>query len=93
MIISSCYPVLHDPEVCREPDIFDPERWVTGDAESKTKNWLVFGAGSHDCLARRYYVQLQMAGMICKAALELDWKHHATPNPRRFASSLPYSQR
>ncbi|KAM3081902.1 hypothetical protein ACMFMG_004368 [Clarireedia jacksonii] len=91
MIIPSCYPALHDPEVYPNPDFFDPERWISGDAESKTKNWLVFGAGSHDCLARRY-VPLSMAGMIGKAALELDWKHHATPKSeeiRVFATLFP----
>ncbi|EHK99358.1 putative Cytochrome 61 [Glarea lozoyensis 74030] len=91
MIIPSCYPALHDPEVYPHPNTFDPERWITGDAESKTKNWLVFGAGPHDCLARRY-VPLTMAGMIGKAALELDWKHHATERSeeiRVFATLFP----
>jgi C-22 sterol desaturase len=77
MIIPSCYPALHDPNVYPRPDVFDPDRWTTGDAEAKTKNWLVFGAGPHDCLARRY-VPLSMAGMIGKAAMELDWKHYET---------------
>lgn len=54
MIIPSCYPALHDPEVYPNPSVFDPDRWISGDAESKTKSWLVFGAGPHDCLARRY---------------------------------------
>ncbi|KAJ6157348.1 Cytochrome P450 61 [Penicillium chermesinum] len=91
MIIPSCYPALHDPNVYPEPDVFDPERWITGDAESKTKNWLVFGTGPHDCLARRY-VPLSMAGMIGKAALELDWKHHATEKSEEikvFATLFP----
>ncbi|KAJ5345980.1 hypothetical protein N7452_003984, partial [Penicillium brevicompactum] len=91
MIIPSCYPALHDPNVYPNPDTFDPERWISGDAESKTKNWLVFGAGPHDCLARRY-VPLSMAGMIGKAALELDWEHHATDKSeeiRVFATLFP----
>ncbi|KAJ5375102.1 Cytochrome P450 [Penicillium concentricum] len=91
MIIPSCYPALHDPNVYPNPDHFDPERWISGDAESKTKNWLVFGAGAHDCLARKY-VPLSMAGMIGKAALELDWKHHATERSeeiRVFATLFP----
>jgi C-22 sterol desaturase len=53
MIVPSCYPALHDPGAYPNPDVFDPDRWITGDAESKTKNWLVFGAGAHDCLARK----------------------------------------
>ncbi|KAL2821214.1 cytochrome P450 [Aspergillus granulosus] len=91
MVIPSCWPALHDPDVYPNPDVFDPERWITGDAESKTKNWLVFGAGAHDCLARRY-VPLSMAGMIGKAAMEMDWVHFATERSeeiRVFATLFP----
>lgn len=91
MIIPSCYPALHNPDVYPNPDSFDPDRWITGDAESKTKNWLVFGAGPHDCLARKY-VPLSMAGMIGKAALEMDWEHYATERSeeiRVFATLFP----
>lgn len=91
MIIPSCYPALHDPDAYPDPDVFNPDRWISGDAESKTKNWLVFGAGAHDCLARKY-VPLSMAAMIGKAALELDWTHHATERSeqiRVFATLFP----
>jgi C-22 sterol desaturase len=91
MIVPSCYPALHDPVAYPNPDIFDPERWISGDAESKTKNWLVFGAGAHDCLARKY-VPLTLAHMIGKACLELDWVHHATDKSeeiRVFATLFP----
>ncbi|KAE8386079.1 cytochrome P450 [Aspergillus alliaceus] len=91
MIIPSCWPALHDPDVYPNPDSFEPERWVSGDAESKNKNWLVFGAGPHDCLARRY-VPLYLAGMIGKASLDIDWKHHATDKSeeiRVFATLFP----
>ncbi len=91
MVIPSCYPALHDPAAYPNPDVFDPDRWINGDAEKQTKNWLVFGAGPHDCLARRY-VPLSMAGMIGKAALELDWRHVATERSeeiRVFATLFP----
>lgn len=91
MVIPSCYPALHDPKVYPDPEVFDPERWITGDAESKTKNWLVFGAGAHDCLARKY-VPLTMAAMIGKATMDLDWVHHATSRSeeiRVFATLFP----
>ncbi|TVY36231.1 Cytochrome P450 [Lachnellula subtilissima] len=81
MIIPSCYPALHDPEAYPSPEVFDPDRWITGDAESKTKNWLVFGAGPHDCLAR--------------TALEVDWVHHATSRSeeiRVFATLFPMDE-
>ena len=91
MIIPSCYPALHDPEAFPNPDAFEPDRWITGDAESKSRNWLVFGAGPHDCLAKRY-VPLYMAGMIGKASMDLDWTHHATEKSeeiRVFATLFP----
>lgn len=91
MVIPSCWPALHDPSVYPDPEVFDPERWSTGDAASKTKNWLVFGAGPHDCLAKRY-VPLVMAAMVGKAALELDWRHVPTERSeeiRVFATLFP----
>ena len=91
IVVPSCWPALHDPEVYPNPEVFDPERWISGDAEEHTKNWLVFGSGPHDCLARRY-VPLYLAGIIGKAALELDWKHYATDKSeeiRVFASLFP----
>lgn len=77
MIVRSCYPALHDPDAYPDPDVFNPDRSISGDAESKMKNWLAFGAGPHDCLVRRY-VPLTMAAIIGKATLEIDGKHHAT---------------
>lgn len=91
MIIPSCYPALHDPEVYPQPNVFDPERWISGDAGEKSKNWLVFGTGPHNCLAQQY-VQLTMTAMIGKAALELDWVHHATARSEEikvFATLFP----
>jgi len=77
MIIPSCYPALHDPEVYSQPDFFDPERWISGNANEQTKNWLVFGAGPHQCIAQQY-VSLTLMFMIEKASLEIEWTHHAT---------------
>ncbi|KAI8960060.1 cytochrome P450 61 [Daldinia sp. FL1419] len=79
MIIPTTYVALRDPEVYENPDEFDPERYYTGDAEEKgAKNYLVFGTGPHYCLGQ-HYAQLNLALMIGKASVELDWKHHATP--------------
>ena len=77
MIVPTLYPALHDPEAYPDPERFDPDRWITGDAEKATKNWLVFGTGPHYCLGQTY-VQLHLMGMIGKAALHLDWVHHPT---------------
>ncbi|KAI9780400.1 MAG: RNA polymerase C-22 sterol desaturase [Peltula sp. TS41687] len=91
MVVPSLYPALHDPEVYAEPDAFDPDRWISGDAEKATKNFLVFGTGPHYCIGQTY-AQLNLVGMIGKAALHLNWEHHTTPrseNIKVFATIFP----
>ena len=78
MVIPSCWPSLHDPEAYPEPESFDPERWISGNAEDQTKNWLVFGTGPHYCLGQ-HYALLNLIGMIGKASMHLKWDHHITP--------------
>lgn len=79
MVIPTTYPSLRDPEIYTNPDDFDPERYYTGDAEEKgAKNWLVFGTGPHYCIGQNY-AMLNLALMVGKASLLMDWKHHATP--------------
>ncbi|KAJ3564967.1 hypothetical protein NPX13_g7667 [Xylaria arbuscula] len=92
MIIPTTYMALRDPEVYDKPDEFDPERYYTGDAEDKgKKNFLVFGTGPHYCLGQ-HYAQLNLALFLGKASLQLDWKHHATPQSEEikvFACIFP----
>ncbi|ETS82527.1 Cytochrome P450 61 [Pestalotiopsis fici W106-1] len=79
MVIPTTYMALRDPEVYENPDYFDPDRYYSGDAEEKgAKNYLVFGTGPHYCLGQ-HYAQLNLALCVGKAAIQLDWKHHATP--------------
>ena len=77
MVIPSVWPATHDPEAYPNPDSFDPDRWITGDAEKQVKNWLVFGTGPHYCIGQTY-AQLNLMAMIGKASMELDWVHHPT---------------
>ena len=78
MVIPCVYPALHDPEAYPEPDTFNPDRWITGDAEKQVKNWLVFGTGPHYCIGQTY-AQMNLIAMIGKASMMLDWKHEVTP--------------
>lgn len=78
MVIPTTYLALHDPEAYPNPDSFEPERWITGDADKQTKNWLVFGTGPHYCLGQTY-AQANLMLMIGKASMMLDWKHKITP--------------
>ncbi|KAK1829724.1 cytochrome P450 [Podospora conica] len=93
MVVPSCWPALHDAAVYPEPDRFVPERWLGdgGGAEAKGRNWLVFGAGPHECLAKRW-VPLYLTAMIGKAAMELEWTHGATETSEEikvFATLFP----
>jgi C-22 sterol desaturase len=92
MIIPSVYPALRDPEVYTNPDEYDPERYYSGDAEEKgAKNFLVFGTGPHYCLGQ-IYAQRNLALMIGKASMYLDWVHHPTPRSEEikvFATIFP----
>ena len=91
MIVPTTYPALRDPEVYPDPDTFNPERWISGDAEKGSKNWLVFGTGPHYCLGQVYATN-NLALMLGKASMHLDWKHHPTPTSediKVFATIFP----
>jgi C-22 sterol desaturase len=92
MLIPTTYLALHDPDVYKNPDEFDPERYYSGDAEEKgAKNYLVFGTGPHYCLGQ-VYAQLNLALAIGKASMKLNWKHHPTPRSEEikvFATIFP----
>lgn len=78
MVIPTLYPALHDPEVYEDPDEFIPERWEEGSVASKaSKNWLVFGVGSHVCLGQTY-VYTTFAGLLGKLILHNDLNHKVT---------------
>ena len=90
-MIPTTYPALRDPEVYPNPDTFDPERWIAGDAEKASKNWLVFGTGPHYCLGQQY-AQLHLMAMIGKASLHLNWEHYPTSKSEQikvFATIFP----
>lgn len=91
MIIPSVWPATHDEEAYPNADSFEPERWITGNAEEQTKNWLVFGTGPHYCLGQTY-AQLSLMAMIGKASMEMDWEHTPTPESediKVFATIFP----
>lgn len=91
MVIPTTYPALHDPEAYPNPDSFEPDRWITGDAEKQVKNWLVFGTGPHYCLGQTY-AQLNLMAMIGKASILLDWRHEITDLSEKikvFATIFP----
>ncbi|KAI7348155.1 hypothetical protein D0865_00141 [Hortaea werneckii] len=91
MIVPSTYLSLHDPEAYPNPDVYDPERWISGTAEEQGKNWLVFGTGPHYCLGQQYAV-LNLMCLLHMLVSEYEWKHTITPESeviRVFATIFP----
>jgi sterol 22-desaturase len=95
MVIPSVWPATHDPEAYPNPEVYDPERWISGDADKQVKNWLVFGTGPHHCLGQTY-AQLNLMAMIGKASMILDWQHFPTSKSEEievFATIFPQVSR
>lgn len=91
MIIPSVWPATHDPEAYPDPDSYDPERWISGNADEQVKNWLVFGTGPHYCLGQTY-AQMNLMALVGKASMFLDWKHYPTARSEEievFATIFP----
>lgn len=91
MIIPSTWLSLHDPEAYSNPDVYDPERWISGTAEEQGKNWLVFGTGPHYCLGQTY-ATLNLMLLLHLLSSEFEWEHKITPKSeeiRVFATIFP----
>ena len=91
MIIPTTWLALHDPEAYPNPDSYDPERWISGNAEEQGKNWLVFGTGPHYCIGQNYAI-LNLMLMLHKLVAEFDWSHKITEKSeeiRVFATIFP----
>lgn len=91
MVVPATYPALHDPDAYPSPEIYDPDRWITGNAEEQSKNWLVFGTGPHVCIGQNYAI-LNLMTLVGKASMKLNWKHQITPESEKikvFATIFP----
>ena len=95
MVIPTVWPALHDPEAYPNPDSWEPERCISGNAESQNKNWLVFGTGPHYCLGQTF-AQMNLMAMVGKASMHMDWSHKITEQSediKVFATIFPQVSR
>lgn len=91
MVCPSTYPSLRDPVAYPNPDTFDPERWLTGNAEAHKSNWLVFGTGPHHCIGQNFAI-LNIMTLLAKASIKVKWSHDVTPESEKikiFATIFP----
>ncbi|KAI5457601.1 cytochrome P450 [Mariannaea sp. PMI_226] len=61
-VVINAFAILHDPSVHKEPDKFDPSRYLDVGTQSgdRTKVTWVFGAGRRKCLGDQYAMQALM---------------------------------
>lgn len=81
MVIPSFWNSLHDEKVYPNPDVLVPERWLEGPdslAEQNPKNYLVFGAGPHNCIGQQY-VYIHLTALLGTASVLMNWEHEVTP--------------
>ena len=81
MLIPSFWNSLHDETIYPSPDLLIPERWMEdspdGLANANPKNYLVFGAGAHKCIAVDY-VNMHISAVIGTASVLMNWEHVLT---------------
>ena len=47
LVIPNVWGVHHDAKMWKDPDVFDPERFLENGNIKKNNAWMVFGAGKH----------------------------------------------
>lgn len=85
MVIPSFWDSLHDEEVYPDADKIIPERWDPargGDSPAMTRNYMVFGAGVHNCIGQQY-VYMHLTALLGAASVKMNWTHHRTPDSDR----------
>ncbi|BFZ57218.1 RNA polymerase C-22 sterol desaturase [Savitreella phatthalungensis] len=91
MVIPSFWDSLHDEKAYPDANTWQPERWITGDADKHAQNWLPFGVGPHHCLGQNY-AMLHMTLAAGLACMKYDIDHQRTPTSddiKIFATIFP----
>jgi cytochrome P450 len=76
-IFMSPYATQRDPRFWKEPEEFDPDRWLDGSAAGRPKFvFYPFGAGTRVCIGEQFAM---MEGVLLIAILARQWKFHLVP--------------
>jgi cytochrome P450 len=76
-IIPSPYATQRDPRFWKNPEQFDPDRWLDGSAAGRPKfAFYPFGAGTRVCIGEQFAM---MEGVLLIAILARQWKFHLVP--------------
>jgi cytochrome P450 len=84
------YTLLRDPQSFSNPDVYDPDRWITGDKEKMMKAHLPFSTGPRACIGRNiaYLEQLILIATLAhRYEFELPSSDFELENIERFNSN------
>jgi len=57
-LTANFYAVQHDPSLWKDPDVFNPDRWLEATVDSKTAfAFLPFSAGPRNCIGQKFAMQ------------------------------------
>jgi cytochrome P450 len=77
-LFMSPYATQRDPRFWREPEQFNPDRWLEDVSASRPKfSFYPFGAGTRVCIGEHFAM---MEGVLLIAVLIQRWKFHLLPN-------------
>jgi cytochrome P450 len=76
-IFMSPYATQRDPRFWKDPEQFDPDRWLDGSAAGRPKfAFYPFGAGTRVCIGEQFAM---MEGVLLIAILARQWKFRLVP--------------
>jgi len=82
LVVASVYPSLHDPAVWKNPDTFDPDRFLNDDPVLQ-QNYMVWGHGPHACIGRDYAMS-HLVAFISYLSTTCEWEHIQTPDSEKI---------
>jgi C-22 sterol desaturase len=82
LVVASTYPSLHDPSVYKNPEKFDPDRFLSDDPALQ-QNYMVWGHGPHMCIGRDYAMS-HMVAFVATLATTCEWDHCITPDSEKI---------
>jgi len=76
VVIVSPWLLHHDPRWWLDPTVFDPERWLRGEAVADRRAYLPFGAGSRMCIGEGF-AELEATTLL--SAIGRRWRFERDP--------------
>ncbi|XP_050306331.1 uncharacterized protein LOC126743337 [Anthonomus grandis grandis] len=84
------YGMDRDPDFHKDPEQFNPERFLT--ANKKTYSFIPFSAGPRNCIGRKF-AMLELKGMLAKLLMNFEILPSDIPHKPEFAAEIVYKSK